>query len=803
MDKIEKLSKKKLEEDYYTPLQLAKLLGITAVTVRKHLAFKAYLFGSHWFFLKGDVQILIDLKNDKESKENIVREMKKIGDIKKDVENESVSKELTKDFYTISETAEKLGIEHKTASRFFDAVAVKTPTRGYIPKHEVERMLEIKENTRRLPDVIAEVLEEIGIEVTEGRINRHKRVLKRAMNDLGITLMENVKTPFNYQLLVNRAEEEKIKEFIRERIMIAQSKHSGDYHKTRFKIMVGKASNPSIPITMEEFGKFGLIRISENNIVSFNQFETIYQILLTLKKELIEHDDKEIESLIAKLNYIKTNGQTIREFTYFINKLKNKYVTKYIKNYEYSVIRDKKKEQQEVKPYTEEQFLRFGVLLLNETHQWFEEYIEKAIEQRLDASIWLYCLLHYVCAWRSIDMFNLPFPKLPIDESTGKPIVAEKFIELVKNRQVTEVMAGAIVKGVKVEINYNKMQPQKTRRHNPPNLVFEPPTSVQYRLGELLGLCEAHRQLSKNKLSKKRLLIQTCKERDKQQKFFGPEFADIFKNKSFTNASGAKTYMNLMAKKADEKRLGSGYVLASIARSHKFTPGKLSDTTAIYLKHYSEMTESETLMRELFERGVCSFVPFLLLKTLEGEEAVRKLTRREQTEKMKELIPYSPYDGERMLMTYDKVIEKAKIDVQKIINHYSKKDKPDVEEIYKFIDRIACNTAPAKQEKINCISISMGNGCLDPKRRNCIGCGQEVYLNTSLHLIGEQVRILVEQIAESKTSASKFKSEMLLNQVIKPILSDIITTLKDIYGIKDLSLYKEIVAGVPVKNEIL
>ncbi|EOP12921.1 hypothetical protein II1_03303 [Bacillus cereus MC118] len=794
----EGLTLKELQENYLTILQFTEILRVGSDTVSKHLAPIYVRYGMKYYIPIRDVQVLLDMKEEGKSKSEISKTMREIGRLMK---TKVLSPEkLERDYYIPQQASSILGVSHATVTTFFNDVSLKTGTGTYIPKSEVERWLEFKNRTVMLTKVIIEVAEGHGF----GELAPKKNItlIAKSLRNSGITVITDAKTPFHGTVFVNKADLDKVKQFTLNKLRLDKAKFEGNksYHKLKVEIMLEEKKNLLIPITTDEFRKFILSKFENVKGITFPIVELIYKLLLDLQKELMEHTDEEMELLVGKIEQEQTNKVTSKQFCDFINLLRNKYPTKYVNDYKYDQkAAEKKVSKREVQPYTEEQFFRFGLLLLNDTHPWFEDYMEKATTRRAFASVWLYCLLHYVCAWRAVDMRNIPFPKLPIDTSTDKPMVAEKFIELVKTGQFTEEMAQSIVKDVKMRIDYFKRKPQKTTRYNPPDLVFEPPTSTHYRLGMLLGLCEAHRRCSR---FSKSLLTVNVDTKPVQHTFFGPEFIDIFGD-NFTNERGAKTYLNLMAKKADEKKLGSGHVLASIARSHKFSPGKVSDTTSIYLKYMSGMTNSNILIKELFERGVCSFVPFLLLMTLEGEESVKKLPHVEQTEKMKELIPYSPYDGERLLLTHDKAIERAKLEVQRIIRHFSKENVLDIPAIHKFIDKIACNTAPAKQENMNCISVAMGNGCIYPERKNCIGCGQEIYLISSLHLVGQQVRSLADKVEESKTSASKLKNEMILKQVIKPILNEIITTLKYVYGVKDLSLYKEIVSGVSVKNEVL
>lgn len=70
----------------------------------------------------------------------------------------------------------------------------------------------------------------------------------------------------------------------------------------------------------------------------------------------------------------------------------------------------------------------------------------------------------------------------------------------------------------------------------------------------------------------------------------------------------------------DEFRV-KGYMLAALARSHKGSYGDFAKTTSIYLKD-AKMSgyTPEFVAKELFERGVLSVIPSMLLKMVAGEE---------------------------------------------------------------------------------------------------------------------------------------------------------------------------------------
>ncbi|MCM3671626.1 hypothetical protein M3181_21965 [Mesobacillus maritimus] len=719
---------------------------------------------------------------------------------KRTLYSKAVIEELTKEYLTLKEASELLGTTSQMLGHFIrdkklfpDTKTVKG-SNPKIDRNDVNKWLRFKEETVSLFDILVEVLPQYYKDMVEPYSQSNtlitiRKILLKEKKELKIIPAE--KTPLrSAKWWVYKENEARVIEAIKEIIFVKTHRD----RENRFEIYIKKNFKNTVPITIKEFHNFAIRRFKSRINLSFPVIKFIYDHLLQLPKELTEHTDGEIQSLINELNDKQNSNEATLEFIIFLNDIQKKHKTNFTGKYTRKYKDPKNK--QEVMPYSKEQFFRFGILLLNDTHDWYKDYLNKALEKRVYANTWLFCLLHYVCAWRASDLLQkIPFPSLPQNKKTREPMSADEFFITVKEGLFTEQMALEIVSDIKMKIEFLNVKPSKTSKSNPPNLVWEIPESVIFRLGMLLGLCEAHRQ---KRSSANSLIVNKARTVETQAVFFGEDFIDIFKGNAFINSRGNKTFEILMAKKADEEQLGSGYIIASVARSHKFTPGRLSNTTSIYLDYFGELTGSEVLLRELFERGVCSFVPYLLLKTLQGEEQVQQLAPNEQTAAINTLIPYSdsPYDIEMLVKTYNDVMIRAKREVEKVIEHYTENEKTDKDGIYKFLDRIACGTSAAKQKNMNCISVAKGLGCLYPSRKDCIGCGQEIYLKTSLHVLGKKIRKLIERTENSKTINEKVKSQLISQKVLKPILNDIVITLVTNYSVKDMSEYQEILMGL-------
>ncbi len=700
---------------------------------------------------------------------------------------------LNSSYIPYDEAVKMLGISSITFTKFFNEKLIKVSNnqQPFISKDEVNYWMEIKKNTIPFSKLLADMSSEVGWDTDSRNIlSYYGRKLNEKIESNSISFINGRDTPFD----------SKTKYFFMEDInKIKLLFDEVDYERTlknmsgidRFKLFAKDYSNSKAPITMKEIYTFALSRLNLKGTYISHIFD-LYKTISRINKELMSFKDAEIEKLLN--NYLKDKGKNASiHFCLFISELQRKYRTEYKNNYQY----DKHLAfgERDVSPYTEEQYFRFGFLILNDSHVWYQGYLEKALSHWRFSSLWLYGLLHYLCAWRRQDMIKqLPSPTLDMEP--------DEFIGLVRNNDFTEEMAYKITTEVEMKVRYMNLKPLKTNDRNPPNLVLEVPESARYRLGMLLGLCEAHRQKS----NKDTLIMKTKILKDVQIEFFGSEFNSIFGGTGLNNIRLNKTFEILIAKKADENKIGTGYILASFARSHKCNGEQKSNTTLVYLEGYRKLTNGELVMRELFERGVCSFIPYLVLKTIEGEENLSKMSLPNQTQLIKSISKIHPSDIETVITVTNEVLQRANEEAMSILKQFgfvnaiggSNRENAETqkEKIYRFLSRIASGTAPARENNMNCISVAKGIGCINQDRTSCIGCGQEIYLKSTIYLIGQKLRASNSKIFEGITENEKYKYKQLVEQMYKPALREILVILQSVYGINDVSEYRDLAFGL-------
>lgn len=660
-------------------------------------------------------------------------------------------------------------------------------TKGETEFVETKRVLEwaeFKDSAIAIHDIGAKVTENIDEKVRGRRLYYSRKIIEMYENgifDRFEPVPENL-TPFRTktknQLYVNKEYEDEIYQIL-ENELVGKTVKSFGSQVDKFNYELGLIDKKHTKRTFEYFSEFAISRmtnIAHSNAITYID---IAHSIKNLNKEITQCTTKEVQAMGNNLS-TKTAK---REFTYFLKLLKQKKNTKY-SDIDYDRDNNRKEKKSHL-PYSEEQYLRFGFLVWSDSHIWYDSYMEKALEKREYACVWLYAALHYTCAWRAGDLIEqFPRPNLNMDPKV--------FLEKVKNKELEDKYALDIIEQVNMKIELEEPKPNKTKAHNPPSLVLEIPESVYVFLGTLIGIVEAHYQLSTDP-RKKGLISHQCKTRESQVEFFGKEFVEIFGDDRFTNLKAVKNYEIIMSKKGDDKKVGTGYVLASIARSHKQIFDKKAETTQVYVKYYKDMEDAEVIVRELFERGVCSFAPYLLTKIVVGEENMKKLTQEEKTKKLKETAPLDAYESEMFIQEYNDALANAKRVVKELVDHAVEEGVEPKTLAKNALVNLIYDKAPAKQEKFYCMRIAQGKDCIYKKRKDCIGCGYEVYVKSCLSELGNRIRKAQQEALSSKTQNSKNKNMLLLQNVLLPITKEILITLRDEHKVENLEEYKQLI----------
>lgn len=532
-------------------------------------------------------------------------------------------------------------------------------------------------------------------------------------------------------------------------------------------------------LTIQYLERYFLDRISRLNKVEYFNLTKILPVISSYPKELHLCKDAEIYEIIVTLPTKKSKEGFCKFITYLATQVEC--VCEGNFNFDRELTVEKTRD---LEAYSLDMYMRFGALIFANDHIWYKDFLHKASSVRKYANAWLYCTLHYVGAWRREDYIRqLPHPLLPTSPN--------EILRLFKEERLPSKWCLGAVEQVCDELTWLRRQPKKTSKAKVPTLVLEIPESIREFMGGLFLVNEAHCQLRKK--GEGNLLTTKGINNSSISEFAGQEYKDIFLDRPFTNIRATKSYLNLTTKEGDDIKLGAGYILASIARSHKFPKEGLSQTTSIYLQQFKEIPESQRILKELYERGVCSFVPYVLTKTIYGEENFNQLSLTNQTSLMNEIIGLPVLDTELVARGYFEVIKNTNATVEQLIIDYGAKDGGK-DLIKMALKRLAHGLALGKDGKHGCISVALGNGCIKPMREHCMGCGKEMYLKAYLSELGSYINNLHENASNAKTKGSKVKNILLLQKVVLPIAAEVIHTLKTVYKVEDTSEYEKLLS---------
>lgn len=530
------------------------------------------------------------------------------------------------------------------------------------------------------------------------------------------------------------------------------------------------------PETFNAFQKF----IIESKIDEASQFYLQDFLAYHLTKDLFLYSDFEVENLMENATEVltKTHGMKL---TQFIKWLLEKGITKYRKSYEMTkryTLEDKNG------AYELDEYLELMYYLFN------DDYIEKndmyyqAAVSKDYADTWLYLALHFICALRTTDLEQLGHPQLPD--------TPEVVLETIKNGKWRSVDARKTLLSITTRLTYLNITPNKTKRSaNVGQLKFHVPESCQVLIGTLLAIAEAHYQLAKS--TTEGPLIRRIADYERISKYMGEEIGELFLERDFSSRSANKSYLQTIAMLADEvleekSELNiKGYFLASLARSHKGSYDEFAQTTTVYLKDAQlGQLRPEMVAKELFERGVLSMVPSMLL-TIVTRGKYKELSPSQQTQMIKEL-DLTPAEIEKTLELSVGADSRSKKALQTVVEEGLQPNQ-----ILTVCHRIGNGEAFSKQAESMCLLSALGQLCPYDDRQHCVGCNYELQTKSTLLLLIGEFNRLNRKYTKVKSDLEKGKIRAILEHQIKPCLEDMLQALSDQYGEEVLNDYEEII----------
>lgn len=554
--------------------------------------------------------------------------------------------------------------------------------------------------------------------------------------------------------------------------------HIKDYLTTPpgIKSMEGIFSK-KFPSTSELFVQFA----EEEKLSETNRFYLLDFLAYYLTKDLFLYSDAEVETLVEVATEVLTKSQG-NILIQFIKWLLNKGVTRYRVSFEmtkrYTI-------ESANGAYELDEYLELMYYLFNENYIIKNDMLCKAANSKNYADTWLYLGLHFICALRSTDLERLGHPKL-----TREPL---EVLEAVVDGTWSSSEARRTLLSITTRLTYLNLTPNKTKNaSNVAQLKFHVPESCQVLIGTLLAICEAHFQLQ-IPYNAENPLIRQIKTYEKITSYMGEEIGNLFLERNFSSRSANKSYLQSVAMLADDvleekSELNiKGYFLAALARSHKGDFNEFAQTTTTYLKDAQlGQLKPEMVAKELFERGVLSMIPSMLL-TIVTRGKYKELSPSQQTQMIKSL-DLTPVEIEKTLELSVRADLRSQQALKTLVEN-----NVEPEQLLTICHRIGNGEAFSKQGESMCLLSALGKLCPYDDRQHCVGCQYELQTKSTLLLLIGEFNRLNKQYQKLKNELERGKVRAILEQQIKPCLTEMLEALSEQYGEAVLSDYEDII----------
>ena len=508
----------------------------------------------------------------------------------------------------------------------------------------------------------------------------------------------------------------------------------------------------------------------------------LYDFLLyRQREEFTVMDDEGVARLVdfAVYDLTKANGDIL---CMLLSWMKQFYRMHWFRDYSMT-----KRRESENGAYDIDEYLELLYYLFNETYIEEEEMYRKAAEDKNYADTWLYMCMHFMRAIRNTDLMRIGHPEL-----TMPP---EEVLKHVAEGDFSDEDARLTVFSITWRLAVLPLVPNKTKKSgDAPSLKITIPESLEVHLGTLLAICEAHFQLS-GADPENVPLIRVISDYERINRYMGEEIGVLFLESNFRSRGVQKSYLqglfmmsdDILGDDRDEFNV-KGYILAALARSHKGTYGEFARTTVVYLKDakFNGLTP-EFVARELFERGVLSFIPSMLLKIVTGNR-YSYLPVKLQTEAVK-VLDMTPAEIENVVKLSENARERSSETVKELFAD----TETTPSEILMILHRIGGGYAVSKCDELLCVMTAMKRVCPYPERENCFGCEYEIGTKSTIFSMASEYNRL-RKLAENATSdMEKRKYVHLIKTIVLPVLEEVLTCLRDNYGDDVAAAYERIV----------
>lgn len=376
--------------------------------------------------------------------------------------------------------------------------------------------------------------------------------------------------------------------------------------------------------------------------------------------------------------------------------------------------------------YSFEQFANMAYCLFNPDYAKRENLMQKACEISYMAETWLFLCLHWICALRPSDLQRLPILALPEEPN--------RIVEQLRQGVLPDDLCEKTIDALAFQIQMNPWKPQKTQKYQVPSIKLFFPQSLKVHFGRLYLLVLSHREIEGRQDASLFRLPST----QGLKKFLGDHFMQQLENGSFSSRSANKAFLQGIQEITDRESREvkiDGYIMASLARSHKINDHELAEVTEIYLRDAKFTGRTpEYFAQIMFDRGILSFIPDLMLKILYGD-SYRALSTEAQTA-MIQSVNLSPLEIESIMIASASTLQTAQADVIRLLQSKSKEDIVD------GLCAIVHGQAASKGMHSYCLRRAMHQTC---DHAVCIGCPYEMQTRADVYLLVQQYQEMMQR----------------------------------------------------------
>lgn len=496
--------------------------------------------------------------------------------------------------------------------------------------------------------------------------------------------------------------------------------------------------------------------------------------------ELYDSPDREI------MDFLEVSHDTVSK-TYcdlivdFVNWLKTKRKTIYQNIYVVNKYSDRSESSE---AYNPDEYLKILYHLFNADYIKHNSMYQYAVKSKNYVDTWLFLSLNFLCALRTTDLVRIPHPRL-VDSPT-------ETLSQVASGTFSEADAKIVLASVVWHLDAIMLKPNKTSCiSGVSSIKFHVPASLEVHMGTLFAAAEAHFQLKK--ISQDEPLIRVIRSYEAINSYMGEEIGNLFLESDFRCRSANKSFLQMVEMLTDDV-LGTndefhvqGYMLAALARSHKGSYGNFSATTSIYIRD-AKMSgyTANYVAKELFERGVLSAIPSMLLKMITNDD-YNKLPVPSQTELLKTL-DMTPLDVERSVSLMQSNMTTS-IEIVKTIYQSCNK-----ESILQILHRIGSNQAASKCDGCFCVMSAMRKLCPYPDNTNCVSCEYEISTKTTMYLMVTEYKRLISIYNKSSSNLEKLRCKSMAQNVILPAINEMLSEIETQYGSKALKILEQVIS---------